>query len=895
MNNSERKHLSMKLMVLDGNSIVNRAFYGIHALSTRDGLPTNAVYGFVTTLQRLLDEESPDALCVTFDRREPTFRHLADENYKATRHGMPDDLAAQMPVLKEVLDAMNIPRYEMAGYEADDLIGTISRKCEGAGWECVVVTGDKDSLQLITDKTKVKLVSTRMGQTTTKDMTEEAFRETYGFAPIHMIDLKALMGDTSDNIPGVKGCGEKTAMGLIQEYGSIDAMYDAMPEVNAKPAMLKKLAEGEHDARHSYWLATIVTDAPFDFDPAENVRKPFKPELYDLFLRLEFSKLIDKYGLTKSVTPAEEREVNSDHIATVENVETAEKLAELATLWREAAAVTVYTTPDFSAIAVECATGEKTSLTANLLRDSFAGDWHSVLTTLFAAEIRKVGHNVKQIIRTLLDEGIEAAGFVYDTALGAYLLDATAGSYDIDRLFIAYYNEEVMKPHHLEPDAFSLLGDSAMAQASLNSWCSAITALKEYQEPKLKENEMWPLLTEIEMPLCTVLAHMEKEGMGCDGKALYDFGEYLQQMVRELEQRIYILAGEEFNINSPKQLGSILFDKLQLKHGKKTKTGWSTNVDVLEKLRGDHPVVDDVLTYRSFAKLKSTYVDGLGKLIDPDGRVRTSFQMTVTATGRLSSTEPNLQNIPTRTDLGSQIRRLFVAKEGHVLVDADYSQIELRVLAHMAGDEDMIAAFTSGYDFHTMTAARVFHTAPEAVTALQRRQAKAVNFGIVYGISAFSLSQDIGVTVAEAKEYMDRYFATYPAMHRYMENVVETAKEKGYVETLYHRRRDLPELKSSNFNLRSFGERVALNMPIQGTAADIMKLAMVRVFDRLRQEIPEAKLIMQVHDELIVECSEAVQGDVAKLLTEEMERVARLQVPLLAEANTGKNWLEAKG
>ncbi len=885
----------MKLMVLDGNSIVNRAFYGIRPLSTRDGLPTNAVYGFVTTLQRLLDEESPEALCVTFDRREPTFRHLADENYKATRHGMPDDLAAQMPVLKEVLDAMAIPRYELAGYEADDLIGTISRQCEKAGWECVVVTGDKDSLQLITDKTKVKLVATRMGQTTTKDMTEEAFREQYGFAPIHMIDLKALMGDSSDNIPGVKGCGEKTAMGLVQEYGSIDALYGAMPNVNAKPAMLKKLQEGEADARHSYWLATIVTDAPLAFDPQENLRRPFQPELYDLFLRLEFSKLIEKYGLSKSVTPAEVHETESDSTTTVENVETGEKFAEAAALWRKAEEVTVYATADFSALAVTCETGEKTSLTVNLLRQTYQGDWQEALRVLFGPEIRKVSHNVKQIIRTLLDDGIEAEGFVYDTALGAYLLDSTAGSYDIDRLFIAYYNEEVMRPHHTEPDAFSLLGDSYLAQASLDSWCSAIAALKEYQEPKLKANEMWPLLTKIEMPLCSVLAHMEQEGMGCDGKALYDFGEYLQKMVQELEQRIYFLADEEFNINSPKQLGTILFEKLQLKHGKKTKTGWSTNVDVLEKLRADHPIVEDVLTYRSYAKLKSTYVDGLGKVIDSDGRVRTSFQMTVTATGRLSSTEPNLQNIPTRTDLGSQIRRLFTAREGYVLVDADYSQIELRVLAHMAGDEGMIRAFTSGYDFHTMTAAGVFHTPPEEVTSLQRRQAKAVNFGIVYGISAFSLSQDIGVTVAEAKEYMERYFATYPAMRRYMEQVVETAKEKGYVETLYHRRRDLPELRSSNFNLRSFGERVALNMPIQGTAADIMKLAMVRVFTRLREELPQAKLIMQVHDELIVECPEALQHDVAKLLTEEMERVAELRVPLLAEASVGINWLEAKG
>ena len=875
----------MKLMVLDGNSIINRAFYGIRPLSTHDGLPTNAIYGFITTLQRLLDEEKPEALCVTFDRREPTFRHEADEAYKATRHGMPDDLAMQMPVLKQVLAAMAIPCYEMAGYEADDLIGTISRKCEAQGWECVVVTGDKDSLQLITDKTKVKLVSTRMGQTTTKDMTPETFREQYGFDPIHMIDLKALMGDTSDNIPGVPGCGEKTAMALVQAYQTIDALYAAMPEVNLKPAMLQKLKEGEESARHSYWLATIVTDAPLDFDPADNLRQPFKPELYELFLRLEFMKLIEKYNLKPTGEAVKPYEETVTEMFTVTAAGEAEKWLEK---WRGLDNVTVYFLPDLSAVAVD----DDTAM-VQVFAATYEGNWSEFLRKLCAADIQKTGHNVKDTLRALLEREIHGEGFAYDTAIGAYLLDATAGDYDIGRLFIAYFNAELMKPTHLENDAFSLLGDTAMAQAAFASYCTAIAALREYQEPLLKEREQWRLLQEVEMPLCAVLAEMEVSGMRCDAKALGQFGELLQKRMEELEQKVYAEAGGTFNINSPKQLGKVLFEDLQLPHGKKTKTGWSTNADVLDKLRYEAPIVADVLEYRQVSKLKSTYADGLLKAIDPDGRVRTSFQMTVTATGRLSSTEPNLQNIPARTELGSEIRRLFTAEEGWVLVDADYSQIELRLLSHIAGDAVMQEAFRSGEDFHTATAAKVFGT--DNVTPELRRRAKAVNFGIVYGISPFSLSQDIGVTMGEAKDYMERYFATYEGVRQYMTDVVEKAKQNGYVETLWHRRRDLPEINNSNFNLRSFGERVALNMPIQGTAADIMKLAMVRVNDRLHAEHLRAKLIMQVHDELIVECPTDEKETVERLLTEEMEQVVTLNVPLIAEAHSGKNWLEAKG
>ena len=498
-------------------------------------------------------------------------------------------------------------------------------------------------------------------------------------------------------------------------------------------------------------------------------------------------------------------------------------------------------------------------------------------------------------MRTLLVNGLPTEGFVFDTALAAYLLDATAGSYDLGRLFVAYYNEELPKPLYLDPDAFSLLGDTAQAEASFDSYAAAVEALYGTLLPKLKELDMWELYQTAELPLCRVLAEMELAGCRVDARALSDFGEALSARITEQEKAIYDMAGETFNINSPKQLGEILFGKLGLPHGKKTKTGWSTNADVLEKLRYEYPIVNAALEYRQYAKLKSTYADGLLKAIDPDGRVRTSFQMTVTATGRLSSTEPNLQNIPTRTDLGSEIRRMFVPADGCVLVDADYSQIELRLLAHIAGDETMRESFLAGGDFHAETAAKVFHVARKDVTHEMRRSAKAVNFGIVYGISAFSLSQDIGVSVAEAKAYMEAYFATFPGVRKYMDEVVEKAKAAGYVETLFHRRRDLPELKSSNFNMRSFGERVALNMPIQGTAADVMKLAMVAVHRRLKAENLRARLVLQVHDELIVECPESEAETVAKLLTEEMENVVRLSVPLTADAHWGKNWLEAKG
>ena len=885
----------MKLMVIDGNSILNRAYYGIRPLTTREGFYTHAIYGFLTTMKRLTDEDAPDALCVTFDRREPTFRHIEFAEYKAQRKGMPEELAMQLPVLKDVLDAMNIPRYELAGYEADDLIGTISRRCEAEGWDCSIVTGDKDSLQLVTDKTTVKLVSTRMGQTTTKDMTPQAFRDEYGFDPVHIIDLKALMGDSSDNYPGVPGIGEKTALELVRRYQTIDAIYGALPEIEAKPAAIRKLTEGEASARQSYRLATILTDAPLDFDVRANLRRAPSDALYPLFLKLEFNKLIEAWKLTPPAETAKPAAEPDAVTVTVETVTGEARANELLALWRKAEHVTLLALPDLSGVIVDCDTESGDSLSAELLFAQYEGDWNALLRALFSSDIRKVSHQVKDLMRTLLENGLPIEGFVFDTALAAYLDDATAGSYDIDKLFLHYYHQELCKPAHLDKDVFSMLGDTVTALAAFHSYAAAVEALYETLRPALEDKQLHALYYDVELPLCAVLARMETAGCLVDRAALADFGALMEQRTRELEQRIYEQAGETFNINSPKQLGAILFEKLELPHGKKTKTGWSTNADVLEKLRWETPIVADVLEYRQYAKFKSTYCDGLLKVIAPDGRIHTSFQMTVTATGRLSSTEPNLQNIPTRTELGSEFRRMFVPAEGCVLVDADYSQIELRLLAHIADDETMRAAFQSGEDIHTVTASQAFGVPLEQVTKELRSHAKAVNFGIVYGISAFSLAQDIGVSVAEAKAYIERYLARFSGVRHYMESVVEQAKAAGYVETLMHRRRALPELAASNFQTRSFGERVALNMPIQGTAADIIKLAMVRVDERLRAEGLRGRLILQVHDELIVECPEDEAEQTAKLVEDEMERVIALSVPLTAEAHWGKNWLEAKG
>ena len=849
----------MKLMILDGNSIINRAFYGIRMLNAPDGTPTNAVYGFLSTFRRVFDLAQPQAVCVAFDVHAPTFRHEQYALYKAQRKPMPEELAVQMPLLKQTLDYMGVRRLELAGWEADDLLGTVARRCEAAGWTCDVVTGDKDSLQLITDSTHVFNVKTRMGQTDTIEYTPERFREEYGFDPIRMIDLKALMGDSSDNIPGVPGIGEKTAKDLLVRFGTVADIYRDLDALDIKPGVRKKLTEGRGSAQLSFDLATIRTDAPIDFALESAVwDHDYQPELYDWFRRLNFTSLSEKWGLQ----PADGVSAPSSALPSVDVADSA-ALRALEQAVTAAPCVAVLA-PDGLDTLTLCDGKACYALSWAQLGD----DYNAFLRLLFSDRVRKAGHNIKDLMRALLDEGLPTDGFVFDTALAAYLLDATAGSYDLPRLAQTYLGEEM-------PDVQSV-------------W-----ALQPVLHEKMDAQAMLPLYTDIELPLCPVLARMEQAGFLVDRKALYDFGESLTSSIEQLQQSIWALAGEPFNIQSPKQLGSILFERLMLPAGKKTKTGWSTNAAVLDKLRGKHPIIEQILDYRTLTKLKSTYADGLLKEISADGRIHTNFQMTVTATGRLSSTEPNLQNIPVRRELGAQIRKMFVASPGKVLVDADYSQIELRLLAHIANDETMIAAFRSGEDIHAVTASQVFGVPLDEVTPLQRSHAKAVNFGIVYGISAFSLAQDIGVFQSEAKAYMDSYFAKYHGVRAYMTRVVEQAKADGYVTTLFGRRRDLPELKSSNFNLRSFGERVALNMPIQGTAADIIKAAMVRVDARMRAEHLQARLLLQVHDELIVECPAAEAETVKGILIEEMEHVVDYRVPLLVDAKIGASWAEA--
>lgn len=849
----------MKLMILDGNSIINRAFYGIRMLNAPDGTPTNAVYGFLSTFRRVFDLAQPQAVCVAFDVHAPTFRHEQYALYKAQRKPMPEELAVQMPLLKQTLDYMGVRRLELAGWEADDLLGTVARRCEAAGWTCDVVTGDKDSLQLITDSTHVFNVKTRMGQTDTIEYTPEHFREEYGFDPIRMIDLKALMGDSSDNIPGVPGIGEKTAKDLLVRFGTVADIYRDLDALDIKPGVRKKLTEGRESAQLSFDLATIRTDAPIDFALESAVwDHDYQPELYDWFRRLNFTSLSEKWGLQ----PADGVSAPSSALPTVD-VADSTALRALEQAVTAAPYVAVLAPAGLDALTL-CDGKACYALSWAQLGDGY----NAFLRLLFSDRVRKAGHNIKELMRALLDEGLPTDGFVFDTALAAYLLDATAGSYDLPRLAQTYLGEEL-------PDVQSV-------------W-----ALQPVLHEKMEAQAMLPLYTDVELPLCPVLARMEQAGFLVDRKALYDFGESLTSSIEQLQQSIWALAGEPFNIQSPKQLGNVLFERLMLPAGKKTKTGWSTNAAVLDKLRGKHPIVEQILDYRTLTKLKSTYADGLLKEISADGRIHTNFQMTVTATGRLSSTEPNLQNIPVRRELGAQIRKMFVASPGKVLVDADYSQIELRLLAHIANDETMIAAFRSGEDIHAVTASQVFGVPLDEVTPLQRSHAKAVNFGIVYGISAFSLAQDIGVFQSEAKAYMDSYFAKYHGVREYMTRVVEQAKADGYVTTLFGRRRDLPELKSSNFNLRSFGERVALNMPIQGTAADIIKAAMVRVDARMRAEHLQARLLLQVHDELIVECPAEEAETVKAILVDEMEHVVDYRVPLLVDAKIGASWAEA--
>ena len=843
----------MKLMILDGNSVINRAFYGVKPLTNREGLYTNAIYGFLNILDKMEKEEQPDAVCVSFDLHGPTFRHKQYDGYKATRHGMPEELAQQMPVMKEVLHAMNIPIYECQGWEADDVIGTVGKICSNNGWECVIVTGDRDSLQLIDENVHVKLVVSKAGQTTATVYDSEKFREEYGFEPKKLIDLKALMGDSSDNIPGVAGVGPKTAKDLLTKFGSLDGVYENLSDPSIRPKLREKLEADRDNAYLSYDLATIRPEAPIDFEPKDAVIMPYNREkLYELFVRLEFIRLIDKYGLRGTGTEAPQVSVKAAALPRCQEPP------------GKGEPCAVYLAEDGSlGIAWEKGVCVLTPMEAAMAAD------------LLADRPDCIAHDLKTTLHRLEEMGLSYGSFSFDTALAAYLLNPSQSDYPVSKLATNFLASNVDD------------GD-ALACAE------ALWQLRPVLRQELRKQEMEKLYGELELPLCTVLLRMEKEGVAVDREQLLRFGEMLGSRIADCEKLIYSYSDGVFNINSTKQLGELLFDKLRLPPVKKTKTGYSTNAEVLEKLKDKHPIIPAIMDYRMLTKLKSTYADGLLKVICPDGRIRTTFQNLVTATGRLSSTEPNLQNIPVRTDLGAEIRKMFVPREGCVLVDADYSQIELRVLAHIADDATMQNAFISGMDIHTVTAAQVFAVPTEEVTPLQRRHAKAVNFGIVYGISEFSLAEDIGVSRWEAKEYIDSYLANYRGVRDYMKQVVIDARERGFTTTMYGRKRYIPELKSANFNIRSGAERIALNTPIQGTAADLIKLAMLRVDKALSQSFPEARLLLQVHDELIVECPEAIAPKVAELVSREMEQVAQLRVPLTAEAKWGKSWYEAK-
>ena len=864
-----------KLLILDSNSILNRAFYGVRYLSARDGTPTNAIYGFLNILLKLIKEQEPDYICAAFDVKAPTFRHKQYEGYKAQRKPMPEGLAAQMPLAKDVLRAMGVTILEKEGYEADDIIGTVARLCEESEISCFIATGDKDDLQLTSDKTKVILTVTKSGYNETIIYDDKAVKEKYHVTPTEFIDVKALMGDPSDNIPGVKGVGEKTAMSLIEKHHSIEYIYENIDGIGLKGAMLQKMKDGREMAFMSKELATINRNTPIEFNAEECVFDGFENngELYEILKRLELNSIIKKLDLSGGDNVKENEDIFKDFSYQVgdKNMINGDK-------------VTVVLDFDGDNISSAAVGAGNNAVVLNEQDD--------IKELLEDDSIAKVMFDVKEAI-VKLNGRIDIKNISDDTAIAAYLVDPAKNEYTIEKLASEYFGTVIEKP---EVKQLSLLDDVETDRSEYLAKCAvALGVLNECIGDKIKENGQEKLYQEVELPLVTVLAHLEINGFLVDDNQLKKFADKLGEKIDALTNEIYMLAGEEFNINSPKQLGVILFEKLELKPVKKTKTGYATNADVLEKLRDKHPIVNFIMEYRQLAKLKSTYCDGLTAVVNPNThRIHSVFTQTVTVTGRLSSTEPNLQNIPTRTELGREIRKMFVAKDGYVLVDADYSQIELRVLAHIANDETMINAFRNNEDIHAVTASQVLGIPLEDVTKEQRSSAKAVNFGIVYGIGEFSLAQDLHISVKEAKAYIESYLEKYHGVRNYMESIKEQAKKDGYVKTMLNRIRYIPELKSPNYNIRQFGERVALNTPIQGTAADIIKLAMVRVDNRLINEGLKSKLILQVHDELIVEAHKDEVDKVKQILSEEMQNAMELNVPLKVDMSTGHSWYDAK-
>ena len=876
--------MSEKIVLIDGHSILNRAFYGLPDLTNSEGLHTNAVYGFLNIMTRILEEEKPQYLTVAFDLHAPTFRHQKYQAYKGTRKAMPEELREQVPLMKEVLQSMGVPTVSMEGYEADDLLGTIARRSEEKGMDVTIVSGDRDLLQLATDKILIRVPKTRGGKTVIEDYHTAEVLETYQVTPPQIIELKALMGDTADNIPGIPGVGEKTATKLIVEYGSIENAHKHLEEI--KPNKARESLREHYDlAVLSKDLATIRVDSPVEFSWEDaKLENLYTPEAYEMFKRLDFKNLLTRFEKVEA--------------SAAPQVEILEDLGEVQNLWEKAGAC--------ERAGVSLVEGKQEVLGVGLAFEEQKA-WYipvsgfvteeyllGMVKNFFQKELLVGTPDIKSL-RKKVD--ITCRKGIFDLTIAAYLLNPLKSEYSYDDVAKEYLGEQFPSREEIFGSGKHI--DLSMEEQEKVAQYGAYQAYVSFAAQKpmtkaLEEMGMRELFEEIEMPLAFTLDDMEKEGILVRAQELKDYGEKLQIRIQELEEKIYEQAGEIFNINSPKQLGVILFEKMGMPGGKKTKTGYSTAAEVLDKLAPEYPFVADILEYRQLTKLKSTYADGLAGYIQEDGRIHSSFNQTITATGRISSTEPNLQNIPVRMELGRMIRKVFVPRDGFVFLDADYSQIELRVLAHLSGDEMLIQAYREAQDIHRITASQVFHIPFEEVTPLQRRNAKAVNFGIVYGISSFGLSQDLSITRKEATEYIEKYFATYPKIKSYLDGEVEKAKKDGYVTTMFGRRRPVPELKSSNFMQRSFGERVAMNSPIQGTAADIIKIAMIRVNEALRKANLRSRLILQVHDELLIETAREELKEVSRILKEEMLGAAKLAVPLEVDMHTGENWYEAK-
>ena len=874
-----------KLLLIDGNSIMNRAFYGIPDMTTNDGRHTNAIYGFLNIILKVIEEEQATHICVAFDLKKKTFRHEMYEAYKGTRKGMPEELHEQMPRIKEILQAMHIRIVEQEGFEADDLIGTLSKKGEREGFAVTILSGDRDLLQLATDTVLVRIPKTKHGKTEVEDYYAKNVVETYGVTPLIFIDMKGLMGDTSDNIPGVPGIGEKTAAKLLAEYGDLDGVYAAVDSMKAS-RMKQNLIENKDLAYLSKTLATIKLDCPIPFEFSEaTYHDPFNAEAYTLFEDLELKSFYKRFSVEK-------KEELTFETVLIDDIDGYNAL--LAKLQKAKEVSFAWITQDGEALGVAvCMDLEHVYLIRFMMFITEAMVADNLLALSRDYQVQLACMHVKKLL-SFLDFHEEDA--VFDAGLAAYLLQPNQSEYEYDTLAKVYL--DVTLPSEKEMLGKEKLGYFSFEDERVQKWMAyqAIVPykIKSVLREKLKETGMESLYDEMELPCLYALYEMEKNGIRVDGEALHQYGKKLRTRIEELTAEIHAMAGEEFNINSPKKLGEILFEKLEMPYGKKTKTGYSTSAEVLEKLKNAHPLIPKILEYRQLTKLNSTYAEGLAGYIRADGRIHGKFHQTVTVTGRISSADPNLQNIPTRMPLGREIRKVFIPEEGSVFVDADYSQIELRVLAHMSGDAALIAAYQADEDIHAITASQVFDVPLDQVDSTLRRKAKAVNFGIVYGISSFGLGQDLDISRKEAEGYIEKYFATYGKVKEFLDRTVEDAKKNGYTVTMFGRRRPIPELASSNFMTRSFGERAAMNAPVQGTAADIIKIAMVRVNRRLKKEHLQSKLVLQIHDELIIETKKEEVEIVQKILVQEMMHAADLAVPLLVDANVGDSWYDAK-